>query len=307
MLNPTKVKFPIEPRDQKGNLLDFKKLNIGVEGPEKVQASFTTGDNGSIFIIFTTTSPGDFKISVTFQGEHIQYSPITVTVKPKREGDDQPKTPHLPEHPIQQSPPPIDSTPKAVKFQVDAVDGDGNPIAETNLNVFEVSTSGPETFVVAKIVKNEGGKLLVTFDTFNGEGEFNIGIKYKGQHIQRSPFTVCLSKKEDEDETEEDEDEIASLPPLPEDGYKTLQFKVDAKAQDGMTKLKASDLVAIVDESATETWDPKVIEDPDDPSSLLLVSFVTSQLGRFTVSVREKSSYSHIMNSPFIINAAPVT
>jgi len=305
MLNPTKVKFPIEPKDLKGNHLDFKKLNIDVDGPEKVQASFTTGDNGSLFIVFTTTSTGDFKISVTFQGEHIQYSPITVTVKPKREGDEPQKTPQLPP-PVSQ-PPPLESTPKTVKFQVDAVDGDGCPLVETNLNIFDVSISGPEE-VVAKIVKNEGGKLLVAFDTINGEGEFTVGIKYKGQHIQRSPFTVCLSKKEDEggEEEEEDEEEIASLPPLPEDGYKTLQFKVDAKAQDGVTKVKASDLVVTVDESASETWDPKAVEDPDNPA-LLLVSFVTSQLGRFTLSVREKNTHFHIMNSPFTINAAPKT
>jgi len=85
-------------------------------------------------------------------------------------------------------------------------------------------------------------------------------------------------------------EEIATLDP--EDDYRTIQFKVDGRMNDG-TPVNASNLAVNVDHGPDVTWDPKVVQD----GSQLLVSFKTRTLGNYTVSVLNQGA--HIAGSPF--------
>jgi len=169
-----------------------------------------------------------------------------------------------------------------VRFQVEAKDKQGNSIQGQE---FVAEIAGPEAIHGIEI-NAESGKLLISFETSVTSGEFVVGIKYKGEHIYRSPYTVTLTKSNDTDK----KNDVATLDP--EDDYRSIQFKVDAKMNDG-TSVYAENLTVVVDVGPDTTWDPKVSQE----GSQILVTFKTRTLGNYIVSVLHHGT--HIAGSPF--------
>jgi len=183
-VNETVVEFPFDPKSQQGNQLNIESLQVVVDGPASVAASLIK-KNGQSFVTFTTTLTGEYKVSITQNGTHIVHSPMTVTVKPKEAGE-QTRAPTLPPTSAAAS-----QEKNPVKFQVEAKDHEGNPI--TSKNDIHVSVSGPEN-IPSVNVELQHGQLLIGFERDVAEGEFTVSVKHHGHDIQRSPFTLTLSK-----------------------------------------------------------------------------------------------------------------
>jgi len=275
MFAETLVEFPIEPRTASGVVVPHDLLNISVEGPQRVNAKAIAKGN-NFFVSFITTTVGTYTIKITYNGENIIRSPVTVSVKAKESNDDEPQIPHESHE---------DSAPRkhTVRFQVEAKDQHGNTIPPHSH--YKADVSGPEHIDDVHVI-SENDKLLISFDTTVTTGEFFVSLKHNGQHIYRSPFTVTLSKAEDD----RHRDEIATLEP--EDDSRTIQFSVPATLPDG-SNVWASQLHVIVEKGPDTTWEPKV----QDDDGQLLVSFKTRTLGNYTVSVLKGST--HITGSPF--------
>jgi len=273
-VNETLVEFPVEPRTRTGPV-NPDQLLIKVSGPEEVTASITTRGSES-FVSFVTTTTGEYRISITHDGEDIIRSPVTVTVKTKGDTSSPASIPEEDDS--------ADPSKHIVRFQVDSKDKLGNRISDTN---FEGEIQGPEAISEIKIQPSDG-RLLVSFETTVTSGDFVVSIRCHGDHIYRSPFTVSLSKPERGEAP--NDDNIATLEP--EDDSKTIQFKIDAFMPDG-SAVKASELNVSIDHGPDLTWDPTV----EDEESQLLVSFKTKTLGNYTVNVRKGNN--NIRGSPF--------
>jgi len=273
-VNETLVECPIEPKTQSGEVVSCDHLVLKVDGPQQVEPKVIERGN-SYFVSFITTITGTYKISITYNGENIIRSPVTVNVKAKDPNDE----PDIPESPSDE--PPMKNT---VRFQVDAKDKDGKIIEGNN---YTADVLGPEEIDGIEIQALDG-KLLISFDTFVTSGEFSVSIKYNGEHIDRSPYTVTLSKPEDGERGKLDD--IATLEP--EDDSRTIQFQVDSKLPNGNV-VSASELTVTVDSGPDTTWDARV----NDEAGQLLVSFRTRTLGNYTVSVLKHTT--HILGSPF--------
>jgi len=277
-VSETLVEFPFEPKTVSGNIVNYQDLDIRVDGPSTVSATAIKRGNEH-FISFVTTVTGDYKISLKHNGESLIRTPVTVTVKLQQD-DDGPTSRDIEDVTQFEE----GSKKHPVRFQVDAKDKQGNPI---HGHEFVAEIAGPEAIHGIEI-NAEGGKLLIYFETTVTSGEFVVGIKYMGEHIFRSPYTVTLTKSNDSDK----KDEVAQLDP--EDDFRTIQFQVDAKLNDGSPVTSASNLTVRVDNGPDATWDPKVSLE----GSQLLVTFKTRTLGNYTVSVVNQAG-NHIAGSPF--------
>jgi len=275
-VSETLVEFPFEPKTVSGNVVNYQELDIRVDGPSTVSATAIKRGNEH-FISFVTTVTGDYKISLKHNGESLIRTPVTVTVKLQQD-DDGSASRDIEEISAEES-----TKKHPVRFQVDAKDKQGNPI---HGHEFVAEIAGPEAIHGIEI-NAEAGKLLISFETNVTSGEFVVGIKYKGEHIFRSPYTVTLTKSNESDK----KDEIAQLDP--EDDYRTIQFQVEGKLNDG-TPVHASNLSVSVDHGPDVTWDPKVLQE----ASQLLITFKTRTLGNYTVSVINQDG-THIAGSPF--------
>lgn len=277
IVSETLVEFPIELKTPSGSVVPISQLVIKVEGPQSIEAKAINQDGGS-FISFVTSTTGTYKIVLQYNGENLIRSPVTVNVKAKDPGEE----PQIPQENGGESGP----QKHTVRFQVDAKDKYGKPINSNN-NHYTAEVQGPENIEGISIEPTEG-KLLISFDTLVTSGDFSVSIKFNGEHIERSPFTVTLSKPEDGEKARSDE--IATLEP--EDESRTIQFKVDAKMGNG-SAVQASELIVTVDNGPDSAWDAKVADDDGQ----LLVSFKTKTLGNYTVSVLKGTQ--HILGSPF--------
>jgi len=276
-IEETLVEFPIEPRTVSGTVIPYDRLNISVDGPQHVNAKAIARGN-NYFVSFVTTTIGTYKITLTYNGENIVRSPVTVSVKAKETPDDEPQIPT-------DSNDDSGTRKHTVKFQVDAKDKNGKDLPP--YSQFKAEVFGPEHIDDVE-VRFEHDKLLISFETGVTTGEFSVSVKHNGDHIHRSPFTVTLSKAEDGERNRDND--IATLEP--EDDSRTIQFKVPATLPDG-SNVWASQLHVVVEKGPDTTWDPKV----QDEDGQLLISFKTRTLGNYTVSVLMGST--HISGSPF--------
>eukprot|EP01103_Thecamoeba_quadrilineata_P002481 TRINITY_DN12434_c0_g1_i1.p1 TRINITY_DN12434_c0_g1~~TRINITY_DN12434_c0_g1_i1.p1 ORF type:complete len:208 (+),score=39.13 TRINITY_DN12434_c0_g1_i1:24-626(+) len=182
-VSQTLVEFPIVTKDTFGADVNPDHLQVSVSGPQSVSASLKKKD-GKTFVSFYATVTGDYTVRVTNHGENIQNSPMTVNVKVKQPGDE--SKIHEPPAPTRSA----TSTKNPVRFEVEAKDHEGNSITGTDL---QVSISGPEKIEGCK-VEATPGKFLFTFETTVLDGTFTVDVKYRGQPIYRSPFTITLNK-----------------------------------------------------------------------------------------------------------------
>jgi len=183
-VNPTVVEFPIEPRSQSGEAVSHEKLRVVVEGPSPVDAQIKKRDV-KVYVSFTATKTGQYVVNVFHNDEQIQNSPMTVNVKVKESGEETP-APQIPAAPVAAA----GGEQHPVKFESWARDHNGNPLHDTAL---EISVAGPEEVKEIQ-VQLKDGKFLFSFMATAAEGKFVLNVKHKGHDIERSPFTLTLTK-----------------------------------------------------------------------------------------------------------------
>jgi len=287
-LNPTHVEFPIEPITQNGHPVSPQQIEVVVDGPQQVKAQFKEHNN-KVIVYFTTTTPGKYTVNLKHRGVHLKLSPLVVDVTVKDENGVDLPPPSLPDIPKHD-----------VEFEVDAVDENGSVIPHDG----EVSVECEGPARVHPVSERRGEKIYITFSTYVSEGSFSVSVRYKGAHIQRSPFDIQLSPIDTHEESEYEitkKGKVATLDPLPP--HREVQFTVPCRLRDG-SYTKAHDCVGAVIVGEDGKVDLRIEDDPSQHNSIK-ISFNALKSGKHKILIALKGSGQEIAGSPFSINVPP--
>eukprot|EP01113_Clastostelium_recurvatum_P023022 TRINITY_DN2754_c0_g1_i4.p1 TRINITY_DN2754_c0_g1~~TRINITY_DN2754_c0_g1_i4.p1 ORF type:complete len:300 (+),score=66.79 TRINITY_DN2754_c0_g1_i4:43-900(+) len=272
-INSTVVKFPVHLRLKDGTAVAAKDVVVDVSGPQPVHATLNDGQEATVQ--FTTETVGAYQVSLKYNGNNLQYSPLTVNVAPKEKSAPEAPAPSLPELKKQ-----------SIVFEVDAKNEDGTVISEADMDL-SLEVEGPEQ--VEPAVERQGDTLRISFDVMSLKGTYNIGVLQQGKHLQRSPFTLELTPG-GEGTSAPKEAPVAKLPPLPKS--REIQFRVPS---DGFN---ASDVVGKVYKGQSEDGNVRISQDGDK----LLVLFDCFHPGSYEIAVTKKSDNQGLPGSPFDID-----
>ncbi|XP_050314750.1 filamin-A isoform X2 [Anthonomus grandis grandis] len=153
------------------------QLAISVEGPSKAEINFTDRKDGSCDVSYKVTEPGEYRIGLKFNDEHIPDSPFKVYISPAV-GDA-----HLLE--VAQFPEGYIQADKPSQFIVRRNGAKGD------LDAKIISPSGHEDdCFVQKIDMEEDSVRFMPREN----GIHKIHAKFNGVHIPGSPFSVKVGK-----------------------------------------------------------------------------------------------------------------
>ncbi|KAL1493038.1 hypothetical protein ABEB36_011179 [Hypothenemus hampei] len=173
-------------RGEQGELNEFNvwtreagsgQLAISVEGPSKAEINFTDRKDGSCDVSYKVTEPGEYRIGLKFNDEHVPDSPFKVYISPAV-GDA-----HLLE--VAQFPEGYIQADKPSQFIVRRNGAKGD------LDAKIISPSGHEDDCFLQIIDME--EYSVRFMP-RENGIHKIHVKFNGVHIPGSPFSVKVGK-----------------------------------------------------------------------------------------------------------------
>jgi len=154
-------------------------LSLGIEGPSKAKIDFQDNHNGTSDVTYTVTEPGEYLVSVKYNGEKIPDSPFKVFIAPAT-GDSR----KLNVHNLQQLGLQL-NTP--TEFTVDFNGAVGR------LDAKVVSPSGKETEATVREVQKD--KYAVNFVP-SESGVHYVHLRLNGNHIPGSPYPVQVGKQD---------------------------------------------------------------------------------------------------------------
>jgi filamin len=173
-------------RGEQGELNEFNvwtreagsgQLAISVEGPSKAEINFTDRKDGSCDVSYRVSEPGEYRIGLKFNDEHVPDSPFKVYISPAV-GDA-----HLLE--VIQFPEGYIQADKPSQFIVRRNGAKGN------LDAKIIGPSGHEDDCFVQIIDME--EYSVRFMP-RENGIHKIHAKFNGVHIPGSPFSVKVGK-----------------------------------------------------------------------------------------------------------------
>ncbi|XP_015833310.1 filamin-A isoform X1 [Tribolium castaneum] len=173
-------------RGEQGELNEFNvwtreagsgQLAISVEGPSKAEINFTDRKDGSCDVSYRVSEPGEYRIGLKFNDEHVPDSPFKVYISPAV-GDA-----HLLE--VAQFPEGCIQADKPSQFIVRRNGAKGN------LDAKIIGPSGHEDDCFVQIIDLE--EYSVRFMP-RENGIHKIHAKFNGVHIPGSPFSVKVGK-----------------------------------------------------------------------------------------------------------------
>ncbi|XP_066158369.1 filamin-A isoform X3 [Euwallacea fornicatus] len=173
-------------RGEQGELNEFNvwtreagsgQLAISVEGPSKAEINFTDRKDGSCDVSYKVTEPGEYRIGLKFNDEHVPDSPFKVYISPAV-GDA-----HLLE--VIQFPEGYIQADKPSQFIIRRNGAKGN------LDAKIIGPSGHEDDCFVQIIDTE--EYSVRFMPHEN-GIHKIHAKFNGVHIPGSPFSVKVGK-----------------------------------------------------------------------------------------------------------------
>ncbi|XP_022901138.2 filamin-A isoform X2 [Onthophagus taurus] len=173
-------------RGEQGELNEFNvwtreagsgQLAISVEGPSKAEINFTDRKDGSCDVSYRVTEPGEYRIGLKFNDEHVPDSPFKVYISPAV-GDA-----HLLE---------------VAQFPEGAIQAD-------KPSQFMVRTNGARGELDAKVIGPSGHEddcfiQMIDLEEYSvrfmprENGVHKIHCKFNGVHIPGSPFSVKVGK-----------------------------------------------------------------------------------------------------------------
>jgi len=63
--------------------MNVAKLVVSFQGPQKPQVALTNQKDGNVSGSYTTSAPGEYTMSVTFDDDHVEGSPFKIQVAQK--------------------------------------------------------------------------------------------------------------------------------------------------------------------------------------------------------------------------------
>ncbi|KAK0161840.1 hypothetical protein PV327_008250 [Microctonus hyperodae] len=152
-------------------------LAVSVEGPSKAQIDFKDRKDGSCYVSYVVTEPGDYRVGIKFNDQHIPDSPHKVYISPAAGDAHKLEVAQFPDNGVQ----PDNPTTFLVR----------NNGAKGQLDGKIVSPSGIEDDCFIQAIDSE--EYSVRFMP-RENGIHNIHLKFNGVHINGSPYRVKVGK-----------------------------------------------------------------------------------------------------------------
>ncbi|XP_058791414.1 filamin-A isoform X2 [Phymastichus coffea] len=152
-------------------------LAVSVEGPSRAQIDFKDRKDGSCYVSYTVTEPGEYRVGIKFNDQHIPDSPHKVYIAPAMGDAHKLEVAQFPDGGVQQD--------KPYTFLVRKNGASGE------LDGKIVSPSGIEDDCFIQSIDSE--EYSVRFMA-RENGIHNIYLKFNGVHINGSPFRVKVGK-----------------------------------------------------------------------------------------------------------------
>ncbi|XP_076645907.1 filamin A protein cher isoform X2 [Halictus rubicundus] len=152
-------------------------LAISVEGPSKAKIDFKDRKDGSCYVSYVVSEPGDYRVGIKFNDQHIPDSPHKVYISPAMGDAHKLEVAQFPESGAQPD--------KPATFLVRKNGAKGE------LDGKIVSPSGTEDDCFIQAI--DGDTYSVRF-LAHENGIHNIHVKFNGVHIAGSPFPVKVGK-----------------------------------------------------------------------------------------------------------------
>ncbi|XP_046641662.1 filamin-A-like isoform X3 [Daphnia pulicaria] len=154
-------------------------LAISVEGPSKAQIDFKDRKDGSCYVVYNVSEPGEYRVGVKFNDKHIPESPFRVYISPEQ-GD-------------------------AHKIEIGQFPESG--CAPNKPQAFIVRKNGAKGEFDAKVVSPSGSEddcFISAIDTDiysvrflpRDNGVHYVHVKFNGVHIPGSPFPLKVGKED---------------------------------------------------------------------------------------------------------------
>ncbi|XP_011497813.1 PREDICTED: filamin-A [Ceratosolen solmsi marchali] len=152
-------------------------LAVSVEGPSKAKIDFKDRKDGSCYVSYIVTEPGEYRVGIKFNDQHIPDSPHKLYVAPAMGDAHKLEVAQFPEGNVQ--------TDKPYTFLVRKNGAKGE------LDGKIVSPNGVEDDCFIQSIDSE--EYSVRFMP-RENGVHNIHLKYNGVHINGSPYRVKVGK-----------------------------------------------------------------------------------------------------------------
>ncbi|XP_043250799.1 filamin-A isoform X4 [Colletes gigas] len=152
-------------------------LAISIEGPSKAQIDFKDRKDGSCYVSYVVSEPGEYRVGIKFNDQHIPDSPHKVYISPAMGDAHKLEVAQFPESGVQPD--------KPATFLVRKNGAKGE------LDAKIVSPSGIEDDCFIQSI--DGDTYSVRFMA-RENGVHNIHIKFNGVHISGSPYRVKVGK-----------------------------------------------------------------------------------------------------------------
>ncbi|XP_048512213.1 filamin-A isoform X4 [Athalia rosae] len=152
-------------------------LAVSVEGPSKAQIDFKDRKDGSCYVSYVAGDPGEYRVGIKFNDQHIPDSPHKVYISPAVGDAHKLEVAQFPDSGVQPD--------KPATFLVRKNDAKGE------LDSKIVSPSGTEDDCFIQSIDSE--TYSVRFMA-RENGIHNIHLKFNGVHIPGSPFRIKVGK-----------------------------------------------------------------------------------------------------------------
>ncbi|XP_044015833.1 filamin-A isoform X3 [Aphidius gifuensis] len=152
-------------------------LAVSIEGPSKALIDFKDRKDGSCYVSYSVTEPGDYRVGIKFNDQHIPDSPHLVYISPAAGDAHKLEVAQFPTNNIQPD--------KPTTFLV------RNNGAKGQLDGKIVSPSGVEDDCFIQAIDSE--EYSVRFMP-RENGIHNIHLKFNGVHINGSPLVLKVGK-----------------------------------------------------------------------------------------------------------------
>ncbi|KAG7210743.1 hypothetical protein KM043_012240 [Ampulex compressa] len=152
-------------------------LAVSIEGPSKAQIDFKDRKDGSCYVSYVVSEPGDYRVGIKFNDQHIPDSPHKVYISPAMGDAHKLEVAQFPEAGVQPD--------KPATFLVRKNGAKGE------LDAKIVSPSGVEDDCFIQSIDSD--TYSVRFMA-RENGIHNIHIKFNGVHISGSPYRIKVGK-----------------------------------------------------------------------------------------------------------------